>query len=85
MKMTPTEHIDNLNTYIKKYPSPLPFDVASLELFESDPAALCAAIDYVISLFSKIGLCENFMPTMDGIILDACLEFLAEVKEKQNA
>ena len=83
--MTPQEHIDNLNAYIKKYPSPLPFDVATLELFEKDSTALCAAIDYVIALFSKIGLSENFMPTMDGITLDACLEFLAELKEKQNA
>lgn len=83
--MTEREHFDNLNGYIKKYPAPLPFDVATPGLFIRDPEALVAAIDYVIALFSKIGLGENFAPTMDGIILDSCLEFLAEMKEKYHS
>ena len=83
--MTEKEHFDNLNGYIKKYPASLPFDVADPELFRRDPEALVAAIDYVITLFSRIGLGENFAPTMDGIILDACLEFLAEMKEKYHS
>ena len=77
--MTAEQHIENLNRYIKEYPSPLPFEVASLELFKSDRAALDAAIDYIIALFSRIGLGENFAPTMDGILLDACLEFLTDM------
>ena len=81
MTMTASEHIDNLNRYIKEYPSPLPFEDADLELFLNDRASLDAAIDYVIALFSKIGLGENFAPTMDGILLDACLEFLTELRE----
>jgi hypothetical protein len=83
--MTAREHFDNLNAYIKKYPAPLPFDVADPELFKRDAQSLVAAIDYVIALFSKIGLGENFAPTMDGIILDACLEFLAEMKEQYHS
>lgn len=80
--MTANEHIDNLNKYIKKHPSALPFEVADLELFKKDRHALDAAIDYVIALFSKIGLGENFAPTMDGILLDACLEFLTDLRSE---
>ena len=85
MTMRPEQHIDNLNKYIKEYPSALPFEDAKLELFKSDPRALDAAIDYIIALFSKIGLGENFAPTMDGIILDACLEFLTDLREEINS
>lgn len=80
MSMTAIEHIENLNRYIKEYPSALPFEVADLELFKNDRTSLDAAIDYVIALFSKIGLGENFAPTMDGILLDACLEFLTDIR-----
>ena len=80
--MTAEQHIENLNKYIKEYPSSLPFEVATLELFKNDPKALDAAIDYIIALFSKIGLGENFAPTMDGILLDACLEFLTDIRSE---
>ena len=80
MNMTANEHINNLNRYIKEYPASLPFEVADLELFRNDRASLDAAIDYIIALFSRIGLGENFAPTMDGILLDACLEFLTDLR-----
>lgn len=83
--MTSDKHIENLNGYIEKYPSPLPFTQASLDLFKRDPLALDAAMDYLIALFSKIGLGEGFAPTVDGIILDSCLEFLAELKEEYHS
>lgn len=83
--MTASEHINNLNRYIKEYPSALPFEVADIELFKKDPRALDAAIDYIIALFSGIGLGENFAPTMDGILLDACLEFLTDLRDEINS
>ena len=79
--MTAEQHIENLNRYIKEYPSSLPFDVATLEFLQSDRVALDSTIDYIIALFSRIGLGENFAPTMDGILLDACLEFLTELRD----
>lgn len=82
MTMKAQQHIENLNKYIKEYPAALPFETATLELFKRDREALDAAIDYVIALFSRIGLGENFAPTMDGILLDACLEFLTDIRDQ---
>ena len=76
------DHIEILNSYIKKYPESLPFDAVTLDELKSDTEKLNLCIDYIISLFSKIGLSEDFAPTMDGIMLDSCLEYLTELRER---
>jgi hypothetical protein len=81
--MTQQERIESINNYIKNYPSDLPFQSVDYDTLCNDPNALNLTIDFIIGLFMKIGLSDGLSPSMDGIILDSCLEFLTELKEKQ--
>ena len=78
--MNAQDYIDTLNKYIKKYPDALPFSSIDLQTLERDCASLDLCIDFIIDLFSKIGVSENMAPTIDGILLDGCLEFLSEMR-----
>ena len=74
-------HIETLNEYFGKYPNSAPFNSVTLEELESNGEKLNKCIDFVIGLFAMIGLSENMAPTIDGIRLDACLEFLGDIKK----
>ncbi len=79
--MKAQNHIETLNEYIGKFPNELPFGSVTLEELEGDNDKLNKCIDFVIGLFARIGLSENMAPTFDGIRLDACLEFLGDIKK----
>lgn len=79
--MKAQNHIDALNEYIGRFPNRLPFVAITLEEIENDEDKLNKCIDFVISLFTEIGLSESMAPTIDGIRLDACLEFLGDIKK----
>lgn len=83
--MRAEEHIENLNRYIKEYPASLSFDKVDLTTLQNDPQVLGEAISFIINLFCKIGVNADLAPTMDGILLDSCLEFLTELREEYNS
>ena len=68
-----------LNEYLSKYPEGAPCRSLSVDDIKCNKELRLALIDYIIALFGKIGLSESLAPSMDGIILDSCLELLAEL------
>ena len=79
--MKAQNHIETLNEYIERFPDEINFVSVTLDELEKDEDKLNKCIDFVIGLFAKIGLSENMAPTLDGIRLDACLEFLGDIKK----
>ena len=68
-----------LNDYLSKYPESAPCRSISVDDIKCNKELRLALTDYIIALFGKIGLSESLAPSMDGIILDSCLELLAEL------
>ena len=77
--MTLEQCVLTLNEYLSKYPEGAPCRSISADDMECNKELRLALIDFIIALFGKIGLSESLAPSPDGIILDSCLELLAEL------
>lgn len=74
-----TELTETLNKYLTE--SGWDKKMTCSELI-SDKILFDKVTEAVIGLICKIGIDENLIPNIDGIILDGCLETLNELREE---
>lgn len=73
--------LDTIKVYFNKYVNDFELDNIKYENVISDISIINKITDTLVSLICEIGVDENLQPTVDGIILDGCLEALNNLRQ----